>query len=797
MMTFKILSLILFLLILNTEVSFPLSIEKLIVAPVLPCKGERFKFRINLRNEEDKPIENVSLSLYLKDGGKEKEIKKMTIPKLEIGENKLEIGEWMAKESGIYNLKIEITANGKIFSKEMSFPVVERKVEFAWYGTPKDLRFPTICTTIRQEEIEEWLWEGRTPLVFKPGVCYWGKHPESKIEEQVACWSNIPKGAEGIGIDEYGVCEVSEKVIEAIKMFKTNNPNLKIALWTTGGDEDKLSPYVDYFLPEVYLNYHNMHLGVLEGALKGIKERRLERKTLIGLGINYEPQQGTLMTTPSELEEQFKLIKSSCPDILGVAIFYYGSVPQLDKLSDELFYRYFVLPVYSYEWTLGKEKGIAKVKGKVKNIGNMMGKGMEVLLLVDGKAFKKGEIESLKVGQEREFAFELKGLKKGFHIVKIKIAGDANSTVLDNDKEEVLAVGISPSIQFSSKGYLALWLPPSTIKRENQPLRYKLPKGWRYARVIAVDANGIPFKELPCQINSEGEAIWVEDEIPAGERRFYLLLEAEGKPSSILLEKDKWTFENEYYRASFDLERDELRELSVGGENLFSSPWRLELQPVKNLNILKDKIALNQGEVFSELTIPFESEELEGYSRYTLFRKSPLIEIKRRITPKREFEVEGAREGASLSQREGFFQAFPGEGALRISKGKLEVSDKYRDLYFGYLGGSPSPDNRGKAGWFDFSWVDPPIGLGIAIIERWIDSKSRTYDVTRYYDGGDWIDIFYVFQTKSTINRQQESKLYLLPHRFSDLEKDNSPIEPFYWTDKRGLREALIAPKSK
>jgi hypothetical protein len=792
MMTYKILCPILFLLILNAGNTFPLSIEKLIVSPVLPCRGDRIKFRVNLKNESNQPIENVFLSLYLKDGGREKEIKKLTIPKIEAGENKLEIGEWMTQESGIYNLKIKITANGNIFSKEMSFPVVERKVEFAWYGTPKDLKFPTICTTIRQEEIEEWRWEERIPLVFKPGVCYWGKHPESKIEEQVACWSNIPKGAEGIGIDEYGVCEESNKIIEAIKMFKRNNPNFKIALWTTGGDEEKLSPYADYFLPEVYLNYHNMHLGVLEGALKGMKEKGLERKTLIGLGINFEPEHGTLLTTPAELEEQFKLIKSFCPEILGVAIFYYGSVPQLDKLSDELFYRYFVLPVYSYEWAIGKEKGIATVKGKVKNSGNMGGKGIELLLLVDGKTFKKEKIGNLKVGQEKDFVFELKGLKKGFHIIRVKIVGDKEATVLDNDKEEVLAVSISPPIPFSSKGFLSLWLPPSTIKRENQPLHYRLPKGWRSARVMSVDANGIPLKELPCQINGEGEAVWVEEEIPAGERRFYLLIEIEGKSSLISIKDEKWTFENKFYRASFDLNKDELRELNIEGENLFSSPWRLELQPVKNLNILKDKIVLNQGEVFSELTIPFESEELEGYSRYILYRKSPIIEIRRRIVPKREIEIEGAREGASLSQREGCFQSFAGEGALRISKGKLEVSDKYRDLYFGYLGSSPSPDNCGKVGWFDFSWGNPPIGLGIAIIERWIDSKSRTYDVTRYYDGGDWVDIFYIFQTKALINRQQESKIFLFPHRFYDLEKDEAPILPFYWTEKKGCKEVFL-----
>ncbi|MGC9003775.1 MAG: hypothetical protein ACP5KZ_03610, partial [bacterium] len=772
---------------LGVQFAHPLKIEKIAVNPVLPCRGEKMIFRAILHNETSSPVRDITLSLYLKKGRKETRLREIKISELKSGERKrLELGEWTGKESGLYDLVLSIdTKEGKI-SKALRFAIVEKKVDFAWYGTPKGLRWPTICTTTKEDEIDEWLWEGRVPLVFKPGVCFWEKHPTAKIEEQASCWANIPNGAEGIGIDEYGAGKAGEKVKEAIRMFKLKNPILKIALWTTGGDEEELIQWVDYLLPELYLNYHGMHLGILKEALERIKKGKWERKVLPGLGINHEPEHGTLLTTPEELEAQFRLIKSFCPDIRGVAVFYFGSVGKLDKLCDELFYRYFILPVYEYDWEIRKEGGNLAIKSVVKNIGNMDGEDITGFLYLDEKMEKRVPIGKLRAGQEKIFSIPISGLKKGFHTVRLKIASQGEGTVLDNEKEEIIGV----DIETKEKGKeVVLWLPPASYKRDNPPLRYKLPQGWHSARVILLNEKGEAIKEIPCQINSEGEVVWLGGEIPEGEKQFYSLTPKEGKSSPSLLNNgDVFTFKNDFYQAKIDLNSDCLSELLVGGENILASPWRLELHPVANFRILREKITLNEGDVLSELTIPFESDEFEGETRYIFYRESPIIEIRRRLNPKREIVLEGAREGASFPQRGGYFQAFPGEGALRISKGRLFNSNEYRDIYFGYLGASPSPTNNEKVGWFDFLWDEPPVGLGIAVLKRWIDSKSRTYDVTRYYDGGDWADIFYVFQTEAIIKRPQESVVLLMPHKFCDLEKEDAPIMPIYLTERTRLR---------
>ncbi len=771
-----------------------MKIEKLFTSPILPVVREKIKFRTTIFNEGDKPVERANLTLYLgKD--KKKRFKQITIGPIGGGERqKIEIGEWRAEENGVYEVELYLDTEKEKKATKFSFPVVERKVEFAWYGTPKDLRWATLSTTIEEDYIGEWLWEGRTALAFKPGVCFWDTHKDASVEEQVFCWSKIPGGAEGIGIDEYyGGGEAGEKVIEAIKKFKERHPNLKVALWCVGAIPEDIVPYVDYFLPECYLNYHNMHLGILRKYLEEIRDKKLERKTLLGLGINYQPNQGVLLTTSKELEAQFRIIKSLCPNILGIAIFYYGSVPQLDKLSDELFYRYFVLPVITYEWQIKEYQGKPVVVGKVKNIGNMDGGPVEVFLWVDGKETKKSTIKRLKVEETKDFTFVLDNMRSGFHTIKVKIKTGSNITILDSEEEEAIGIDV-PALK--SEENLAVWLPSSPYPRRQQPLRFSLPNRWASARVFLSNYQGEATEEISAQSSEKGELIWVEKDIPPGKNRFYIIYPEE-KANSSFSPQENIDFVNEFYQVSLDITKDEIRSLKVNGENLFSSPWRIELHPSFNLTPLRAEVLLRKGKVFQEVIVPLKGNGLKGRSHYIFYFHSPLIEIRREIIPEIALELDLAREGAGFEQREGFFQAFPGEEAMRINKGRLENSEQYRDIYFGYLGSSPAPDNSRKVGWLDFCWDKPPLGLGIGVVKRWIDSRSRTYDVTRFYDGGDWVDIFYVFQTSTQINRPQESFILLLPHKSCDLEKGIAPILPFYLTERKGPKMVAIFNSSK
>lgn len=764
----------------------PLKIEKFNTSPALPTVGCRIKFRVTLRNEGNEILKNVNLSLSLINKKDKKNLSKLNIDAIHPNEAmKIELGEWIAAKNGIYEIELKIEANKTVKVFKFTFPVVERKVEFAWYGTPRDLRWATISTTIEPDYIDQWLWEGRTPFVFKPGVCFWDRHKDSPIEEQVACWSQIPFGAEGIGIDEFGPGETGDKVKEAIKKFKEKNPSLKIALWNIGGIPQDLASYVDYLIPECYLNYHNMHIGFLLNFINDIKSKNMQRKTLLGLGINYEPGQGTLLTTDDELETQFRTIKTLCPDLLGVAIFYYGSVSRLDRKADELFYRYFILPLLVCDWEIKEEKGKPIIHGWVKNIGNMDGGPIELLLLIDGKETKKTTYKEIKVNESKKFVLPLENLENGFHNIKLKIISGVECNIVDNRKNGVFIFCGSSS---QRQKFIALFLPPCPYLRKYQPLRFPLPKGWVSGEVYLVNSKGKTLKKFTTQVNEENELVWVEEEIPANENRFYFVYPAKEKGFLSFISEEKIEMVNEFYKAEVNISKDEITSVKVEGEELFSSPWRMELHPSFNLQPSVEEAKIKDGRVFKEVLVPFKGEGFRGISSYIFYYKSPLIEIRRRLDPEVSLKLDSAREGAGFYQKEGFYVAFPGEGAQRISKGKLENTDQYKDIYFGYLGNSPEPENSDKAGWFDFCWDGPDIGLGIGIVRRWIDSKSRTYDVTRFYDAGDWVDVFYVFQTSTLISRSQRSFLIILPHKSIDLEKDTVPIKQYYDAEKTPLK---------
>lgn len=775
-----------------------LMVDKLSIAPCLPARGEEIRVRVILSNKGPTEKEDIKVRLSIL---REKEVvyrSEAKIDRVSPGEERrLEIGRWRANANGFFEASLLVEDGKERKNTSLVFPVVERKVHCAWYGTPSQASSPwaTISTTIKEEEIKDWLWEGRLPLVFKPGVCFWERHKDSPVEEQVKCWENIPQGALGIGIDEWGASEAGEKVIEAIKIFKKAHPELRIALWTVGGYEryQELYPFVDFFLPECYLNYHNMHLGVLEEHIKNIKRVKAVDKTLIGLGINYKEGTGTLLTTPEELEEQFKLIKSLLPDAPGIAFFYAGSVPELDKVGDSLFFRYFVLPVIRGELEIDKDGKTVKVV--LENIGNMDAKGTKVSILEGGRKMGEKIISEIKVGEKIVIPFSLTKLGKGFHQLKLELEG-MDVTFLDSI-EKIIAVDVPYHMQ---GGRVLLYLPPCPYNRHNQPIHFSLPQSGSSVKVLELAGDGEILREIPSQVDGKGRVHWVVEHIPAGEERFYAVYEHSRGSSTLsksnLTSTSELKIENAFYELYLNLEKDEITRLIPKGtsQNLLSSPWRMECRGYGGFKTA----TIEEGQVFTLVTIPFENDLAEGESRYLFYKNSPIIAIEREFRPRKPLEIEGAREGGGFYQEGGFFQAYPGEGSLRMNKGRLVDSSEYRDIYFGYLGGPPSPENFAKTGWLDFCWEKGP-GLGISIVERWREARSRTYDVTRYYDGGDWVDIFYVFQTKSTIAHPQTSRILLLPHGSHDLEKGNAPILPFHWTERNPLailRESSRLPKT-
>ena len=150
-------------------------------------------------------------------------------------------------------------------------------------------------------------------------------------------------------------------------------------------------------------------------------------------------------------------------------------------------------------------------------------------------------------------------------------------------------------------------------------------------------------------------------------------------------------------------------------------------------------------------------------------------------------------ERCGLKQLGGCYALQRGVGG-QVQRGTLRDGKKYRDLLFGYGGGRPNPDNADKAGWFDFSFApEHAAGMGVAISRRWRGSKSDIYDLTRFYDASDWIEVMYVWGTEHTITRPQRSRVFLSPHPFlkTDDPGVTPPAQQMWETIHRPLRDVV------
>ena len=89
----------------------------------------------------------------------------------------------------------------------------------------------------------------------------------------------------------------------------------------------------------------------------------------------------------------------------------------------------------------------------------------------------------------------------------------------------------------------------------------------------------------------------------------------------------------------------------------------------------------------------------------------------------------------------------------------------------GYGGESPGRGNATLAGWLDFAFdQDGGGGLGVAIERRWTAAHSDVgYDVTRYYDAGDWLQVLNLWGKTVTVNEPQTLVVYLIVHAPLDL----------------------------
>ena len=703
---------------------------------------------------------------------------------------------WTPGRNGWHTLEIELP-NGD--SGGFDVPVVERDVHFGWYGPTAGEevpRFVTMAMNVKDAEREYWLRRGVIPAAWKGGYCY----PEWTREQFLESWSN-PRW---VAIDEFGGApEVQEKLRWALKELRRRHPDHFVALWLAGaGLQRDLRDAVDLFMPEIYLNYHGNHLGRLTGVVERARQEGLFDKTIIGLGTNDRAHGAPTDPTRELILRQLQHLKRIAPDLLGLAFFNaYGCPPGLLEYTDGLCYDYFVGPVVTLDPSGMRAEARRFAPGNevrlsltVRNIGNMDVHGGDVrirLLDQDGNRLATAGVEELQVGEEREVEFEMP-MPSDVRVLKAQVAGSNRHTVLDGSAEAVLANAAWPKLESDRR--LMVAVPPLMLEMDGGRGRAGLPSpGGRgaggEARIVELSLDGLGEPDAsnplimehvldggpPTDVASEvvGQMLHWAVAGDATSWRFFGVYfggDSSASPPATLVTRSAdgpIVARNDSVQMILDPSSDAVTDLRLTGDeqNLLASSWAISCPGYEGFG----EPTVHEGSLYTTITIPFRSDLAQGESIYRFPRMGAAVEITRRFNPLEPVEMDRVREGAGFEQRGGSYALQAGVGAL-VQRGELLDTQDYRDLLFGYLGGGPAEGNSRLCGWFDFS---PPEGvgggLGVAVRERWRDSASRTYDVTRYYDAGDWIDLFYVFDCPTLIEREQTSTIYLVPHGPRDL----------------------------
>ncbi|NOY79611.1 MAG: hypothetical protein GXP31_01270 [Kiritimatiellaeota bacterium] len=729
----------------------------------------------------------MSVTVVVRDAEESRPIIRRTVTADDRGRCSLETVLAFAAP-GWYEIRGSADSPGGRFEIAVQQPVTRRRVDFAWYQAEngRELRWPTIQLTAgKPEEQAYWRRRGVLPARWCGAAC--GKN--KPVEYFAKKWSSFP----AIAIDEFGGgAEACAKFARALVEARKRRPHTFIAVWFCGGYDywPELRDTIDLFLPEVYLNFTQYNLSRFDKIVALGRRTGVFAKMLPGLGINVvKNKDGSIRYRPAvdELVAEVRYLKQIAPDLRGLAFFTYGSAePAVRAAMDRACRDYFLRPVADILGATCRPEvappgvpGIVAVR--LRNAGGMPARGV-VLEVLDADRVAARTAVTLRSGEEQSVSIPVR-IATGARELVVRTVPREGLTLLRSDvRVPVARVPDSAPV---------VYVPPLEVPAP-AALPIEVANAERAAAAELLDRHGRDSGSLPvCRLRPLAGAellCWPDIERPVGTASFVRLRRRDRTASP--LEAVKWQRRNDgrievrtrTYRAVLAPNRDALLSVNPGvrGTNLFRSPWRMNWSVWKGFQaprIRGDALAV-------EVRVPVRNATLSGTSRY-VFHPS-CIEIERAFSSRKPLTVRYAAEGAELPQHEGAFRLQFGVGA-RPRRGRLEIRSTYQDLYFGSPGLDPEDAETG--GWFDFSWdAAPRAGLGVAVARQWERRDSRVhYDVTRWYDAADRIEIIQVWNTDVTVGKGR-SRVFLLPHAGLDMG-DAKTVSP-----ARALWERLRRP---
>jgi hypothetical protein len=479
---------------MSYEVDVSVSAEPYLIAGfytdcVFPVEKEPFKFIIE-PNVNTQKLDNIDAEICISDSLNNIVISKKVSIKRNENCFRGEL-EWAAPQNGMYMACVELDPDDVISERERSnnkarlkVAVItsKRDVNFVWYSSYTRRRWATVitaaCTTnVKFEDVqrlEKYQQRGVTGLCYGHGSSYIdgflkdGRLTKSsdEIEEYFYNYyinTKLPANCAGFGLDEFGGYAMSDQdtmtisVLKALKRAKQKlDKDVKVATWNAGPlTVERAGLYrdaTDLLLLESYV----MKIIPSELSVDDIY-KILDERVYAARSLEILSPAGGCITLHSldtinfgleklgEFEQVIRYIRSSTPEMRGLAFFGVGKPEDVEKAVEDVAFKYFVPPVVTLMdqslWLERNDENGTYLVVALSNIGAMDAHKVEVEFvdLIKEKSLIKMTTPLIPVGANSQsnrvfLKFPYKP-DKGFNKISARIISAPQSTVLNPEVE--------------------------------------------------------------------------------------------------------------------------------------------------------------------------------------------------------------------------------------------------------------------------------------------------------------------------------------------------------------------------
>ena len=363
------------------------------IAPALAWQSEPCRINVRVRNMGAADAQGVRLKLV---------VQQPSVPEPWTAELRLDLVPGQSsmvdtihfepRDNGIHKVSVAVDPEDAVRETDetnntatLAFPVVRRNVFILYHGNTRvpmmKMRYQTHLTHDGRDASDRAYWtrRGVNLLLHRMGTPT--RSDIATVEQRVAYWAET---GQDVIIDELLNRKGEEGVLmaQAIRAFKQKYPHIWLAVWCAPAPLESYHQglrYADAVLPEVYLRHEGQYKGS-DWHMAVHSKGGFADRTFITLAVDSrrgKDEDGR--KTPrwasdrAELERQVRSLRAARPEMMGVALYANFAGADLIAEADDLFWRYWIMPVLTLEPTLDARTVT------VRNIGAMDARDVVVI----------------------------------------------------------------------------------------------------------------------------------------------------------------------------------------------------------------------------------------------------------------------------------------------------------------------------------------------------------------------------------------------------------------------------------